>query len=468
MFELALAVVDDGDEVIIPTPCWVSFPDQIRLCGGEPVFVESRADDGFRLRARTILDAITDRTRAIVLNSPCNPTGGMIDGDDLRAIVEAAAARGILVVSDETYERFVYDGPAFTSCAAFAAAHPETVVVVGSFSKTYAMTGWRLGYALGPTTVMNGLAAIQSHATSNPTSFAMPGALAAMREAEPDVRAMIEEFRIRRDLVVDLLNALPGVTCNAPAGAFYAFPHVAGCYRAGEGSTEFAERLLEEARVAVVPGAAFGNDEHVRLSFACSRDDLREGLRRMAAMLGAILSGVRRRHLAFEQCLDRGASRRGQVAGARCRERAVGERRLVLVPFAGAPGEPALAILVEHADFAVEELRELDAPAGAALDRLVGQDPTDREQPVAAHDHVELRLDHPPDPVTAVEGAAEAAEDDRHADVALLELGVAQDRDVRLALHDVTLEGDRHLGDAVALGTAAELGLGALVPAADQ
>jgi aspartate aminotransferase len=209
----------------------------------------------------------------------------MIDGDDLRSIVEAAAARGILVVADETYERFVYDGPAFTSCAAFAAARPETVVVVGSFSKTYAMTGWRVGYALGPASVMRGLAAIQSHATSNPTSFAMTGALAALRSAEPDVRAMIEEFRARRDLVVDLLNALPGVTCSAPAGAFYVFPHVAGSFAPGEGSTEFAERLLEQARVAVVPGAAFGNDEHVRLSFACSREDLREGLRRMDAML---------------------------------------------------------------------------------------------------------------------------------------------------------------------------------------
>jgi aspartate aminotransferase len=287
LFELALAVVDDGDEVIIPTPCWVSFPDQVKLCGGRPVFVESRAGDGFRIRARGVLEAITPATRAIVLNSPCNPTGGMIDGDDLRSIVEAASARGVLVVSDETYERFVYDGPAFTSCAAFAQAHPETVVVVGSFSKTYAMTGWRVGYALGPASVMRGLAAIQSHATSNPTSFAMTGALAALRHAEPDVRAMIEEFRARRDLVVDLLNALPGVTCTAPAGAFYVFPHVAGCFAPGEGSARFAERLLEEARVAVVPGAAFGNDGHVRLSFACSREDLREGLRRMAAMLRA-------------------------------------------------------------------------------------------------------------------------------------------------------------------------------------
>jgi aspartate aminotransferase len=270
----------------------VSFPDQVRLCGGRPVFVESHAGDGFRIRARPVLGAITAATRAIVLNSPCNPTGGMIDGDDLRAIVEAAAARDILVVSDETYERFVYDGPAFTSCAAFAAARPDTVIVVGSFSKTYSMTGWRVGYALGPTSVMQGLAAIQSHATSNPTSFAMSGALAAQRAAEPDVLAMIDEFRIRRDLVVEGLNALPGVTCSPPAGAFYAFPHVAACYRTGEGSTEFAERLLEEARVAVVPGAAFGNDAHVRLSFACSREDLREGLRRMGAMLGASSAGA--------------------------------------------------------------------------------------------------------------------------------------------------------------------------------
>jgi aspartate aminotransferase len=285
LFELALAIVDDGDEVIIPSPCWVSFPDQVLLCGGRPVLVPADAADGFRIRADGVLDAITGATRAIVLNAPCNPTGGMIERDDLRRIVEAAAERGILVVSDETYERFVYDGCVFTSAAAFAAEHPDTVVVVGSFSKTYAMTGWRIGYALGPGEVLGGVAAIQSHATSNPTSFAMYGALAAIEGAEADVRAMIDEFRVRRDLVVEALNAIRGVSCRPPSGAFYAFPRVAERYRDGEGSTEFAERLLEEARVAVVPGAAFGDDAHVRLSFACSRESLREGLDRIARHL---------------------------------------------------------------------------------------------------------------------------------------------------------------------------------------
>jgi aspartate aminotransferase len=285
LFELALALFDDGDQVIIPSPCWVSFPDQVKLCGGTPVLVPTDAADGFRIRADAILDAIGPATRAVVLNSPCNPTGGMIAGDDLRRIVEACAARGIVVVSDETYERFVYDGPPFTSCAAFAAEHPSTVVVVGSFSKTYAMTGWRIGYALGPPPVLAGLAAIQSHATSNPTSFAMTGAVAALAGAEADVRAMIDEFRARRDLVVAALNAIPGVTCSPPAGAFYVFPRVAERYRDGEGSIEFAERLLEEARVAVVPGAAFADDAHVRLSFACSRENLREGLSRISALL---------------------------------------------------------------------------------------------------------------------------------------------------------------------------------------
>jgi aspartate aminotransferase len=151
------------------------------------------------------------------------------------------------------------------------------------------MTGWRIGYALGPAPVLAGLGAIQSHATSNPTSFAMSGALAALRHAEADVRAMIDEFRVRRDLVVAGLNAMPGVTCQPPAGAFYAFPRVAERFRDGEDSAGFAERLLEEARVAVVPGSAFGDDAHIRLSFACSREDLGEGLRRMAAMLGKVL-----------------------------------------------------------------------------------------------------------------------------------------------------------------------------------
>jgi aspartate aminotransferase len=286
LFELALAVFEPGQEVVIPSPCWVTFPEQIRFAGALPVHVPTSAADGFRVRAEPVVAALSERTRAVLLNSPCNPTGGVVEAEDLRAIVEEAARRGLLVVSDETYERFLYDGAAHASAAALAAEFPETVVLVGSFSKTYAMTGWRIGFTAGPPGLIAAVDAIQSHATSNPTSFAMVGALEALRGAEEAVVGMIAEYQWRRDYLVPRLNALPGVACPPPAGAFYAFPDVSRCYRDGRrGSVDFSEFLLEKAGVAVVPGAAFGADDHVRLSFACSRETLARGLDRLADVL---------------------------------------------------------------------------------------------------------------------------------------------------------------------------------------
>jgi aspartate aminotransferase len=287
LFETALAVFEDGQEVVLPSPAWVSLPEQIRFAGAVPVLVPTSGDDGFRIHAGPLLDAVTERTRAILINAPCNPTGGVISAEDLRTVVELAASRGLLVISDETYFRFVYGGLPPVSAAALAAEFPDTVIVVGSFSKTFAMTGWRVGYMLGPAPVVRAVEIIQSHATSNPTSFAMIGALEALRSAEPSVKVMIAEYAARRELLIPRLNELPGFVCRPPDGSFYAFPHVAACYGPGRGedSTAFTEFLLEKARVAVVPGAAFGSDEHIRISFACSRETLAEGLRRLAAVL---------------------------------------------------------------------------------------------------------------------------------------------------------------------------------------
>ena len=287
LFELALALFDEGDEVVLPSPYWVSFPEHIRFAGAMPILVECSVRDGFAIHAEAIVDAMTPATRAVLLNSPCNPTGGVVGAADLQAIVEACASRGILLISDETYERFVYDAVPFASAAALATRFPETVVVVSSFSKAYAMTGWRLGFALGPAEVIRKVAEIQSHATSNPTSFAMVGALAALRGAEAEVESMIAEYQQRRDLVSSGLERIPGIECLPPAGAFYAFPRVANCRPDGwHGSVAFAELLLEEARVAVVPGVAFGADDHIRISFACSRQDLEDGLRRIETVTG--------------------------------------------------------------------------------------------------------------------------------------------------------------------------------------
>jgi aspartate aminotransferase len=286
LFEVALAVFDDGQEVVLPSPSWVSLPEQIRFAGATPVDVPTTGADGFRIHADAVLAAVTERTRAILLNAPCNPTGGVVSPEDLRRIVEVAASRDLLVISDETYMRFVYGGLPSVSAASLAGEFPETVVVVGSFSKTYAMTGWRVGYLLGPQEVVKAVEVIQSHATSNPTSFAMVGALEALLHAEPSAVEMIAEYAGRREMLIPRLNQIPGFACRPPDGAFYAFPHVAACYRPGrQGSVAFSEFLLDKARVAVVPGAAFGSDDHIRISFACSRETLAEGLERMTAVL---------------------------------------------------------------------------------------------------------------------------------------------------------------------------------------
>ncbi|MEM6454096.1 MAG: pyridoxal phosphate-dependent aminotransferase [Acidobacteriota bacterium] len=286
LFELAMTLIDEGDEAIVPVPAWVSFLEQIRFAGGTPVTVSLAADDAFAVHAAPIIDALTPRTRMVVLNAPSNPTGGLMAADELRAIVEACAARGVVVVCDETYERFVYDNATCASGAALAAEFPETIVVVGSFSKTYAMTGWRVGFALGAETLIAKLGAVQSHMTSNPTSFAMAGALAALDGAESDVRTMLATFARRRDLVVERLDAMPGVTCAPPQGAFYVFPDVSAHYQPGRAdSVAMAEFLLEQAGVAVVPGVAFGNDRHIRISFACSAQELETGLDRIAVAL---------------------------------------------------------------------------------------------------------------------------------------------------------------------------------------
>jgi aspartate aminotransferase len=286
LFESALALYEEGDEVVLHTPAWVTFAEQIRFCGAQVVEVPTRGDDGFAIHADALLGALTGRTRAVVLNSPCNPTGGTIGATDLRKLVEGCARRGVLLLADETYERFVYDGAPTLSVASLAAEFPDTVVIAGSFSKTYAMTGWRLGYLIGPRELVDAAGRIQSHATSNATSFAMVGALAAMESAEADVRAMVAEFEARRDLLVPRLNALPGVSCRTPGGAFYVFPDVSSHFGPElPGSVEFAERLLEEEAVAVVAGEAFGSDRHVRISFACARETLEQGLERLERFL---------------------------------------------------------------------------------------------------------------------------------------------------------------------------------------
>jgi aspartate aminotransferase len=282
LFEVALALLEPGDEVVIPSPCWVSLPDQARLAGAEPVFVPATAADGFAIRAEPLLAALGPRTRVVVLNSPCNPTGGLITAEDLARLVEGCARRGVVVVSDETYDRFVWDGHQHACIAALAREYPSTVVLVGSFSKTYAMTGWRLGYVFAPKPILGAVRTVQSHATSNVTTFAMHGALAALEHGEAEVRERLLEYQARRDLLAEGLLALPGFELVPPAGTFYAFPDCSACLGPGlDGSTAFAAYLLESGGVVAVPGEAFGDDRHLRFSFAASRATISQALERL-------------------------------------------------------------------------------------------------------------------------------------------------------------------------------------------
>lgn len=270
-------LINPGDEVIIPAPFWLSYPEMVRVAGGVPVFVKTSVEDGFLMSAAQLEAAITPKTVAVVMNSPSNPTGMMYTPEQLRAIGEVAIRHDIWVVSDEIYEKMVYGGVEQASMAAFGQDFYDHTITVNGFSKTFAMTGWRLGYAAGPKPFMKALFALQSHMASAPNTFAQWGAIAALKEAAPDVAVMVKAFAERRERIYTLLSAIPGIKCPKPDGAFYVFPDISSF---GLTSLEFAQRLLEEQHVAVVPGVAFGDDTCVRLSYACSMENIEEGLRR--------------------------------------------------------------------------------------------------------------------------------------------------------------------------------------------
>ena len=283
LFNLMLALVADGDEVIIPVPYWVSFPDQVAFAGGKPVFAQTERADHFRPTLRVIEAVATDRTRGVIINSPCNPSGAVIEEAELRAIVEFCQSRGLFLVFDETYEFFVYEGRKHVSAFRYFEQYPETVAVVNSMSKTFAMTGWRLGYAVAHPAIISALGKIQSHSTSNPSSISQAAAIGALNGDDSAVRRMFEAYVERRAWLVEAINRIEGIHCDAPDGAFYIFPDVKELYgrRGIHSSTEFADFLLEKAQVAVVPGDAFGAGDFVRISYATSMDRLQEGVARI-------------------------------------------------------------------------------------------------------------------------------------------------------------------------------------------
>jgi aspartate aminotransferase len=287
LFNLALALLEEGDEVIIPAPYWVSFPDQVAFAGGRPVFAPLDADQQFRPTLEAIASVASARTRGVILNSPCNPTGAVIRESELEKIVEWCASRDAFLIFDETYEFFVYEGVQHASAMKWFEQYPETIVVVNSMSKTFAMTGWRLGYAVAHPEIITALGKIQSHSTSNPSSIAQAAALEALRGDDSEVRRMYDAYAERRAWLVPAINGIEGFCCADPDGAFYIFPDVSAFFGKGgiTGSQSFANFLLDEARVAVVPGGAFGNDAFVRISYATSMERLREGVARIEAAM---------------------------------------------------------------------------------------------------------------------------------------------------------------------------------------
>ena len=280
-------LINPGDEVIIPVPFWLSYPEMVRVAGGIPVFVKTSVEDGFLMSPEQLEAAITPRTVAVVMNSPSNPTGMMYTPEQLRAIGEVAINHDLWIVSDEIYEKMVYGDVQQASMAAFGPEFYDHTITVNGFSKTFAMTGWRLGYAAGPKPFMKALFALQSHMASAPNTFTQWGAIATLQEAGPDVDTMVKAFTERRDRIYQLISAIPGIKCPKPDGAFYVFPDISSF---GLTSLEFAARLLEEKHVAVVPGIAFGDDSCVRLSYACSMDNIEEGLSRFADFCASLNS----------------------------------------------------------------------------------------------------------------------------------------------------------------------------------
>jgi aspartate aminotransferase len=296
LYNLFMALLDPGDEVVIPAPYWVSYPDMVLLAGGVPVILPTEASRGFAPDPAALERLLTDRTRAIVINTPSNPTGASWDAGTLRAIGELCAARGVLIVSDDIYRSLVYGDARYTSIASLSPDIARQTILVDGVSKTYAMTGWRIGYAAGPVELIRAMGTIQGQSTSNPTHIAQVAALAALTGPQECVGEMRAAFDERRREMVARLRAMPGVSLHEPRGAFYCFPDLSAHVgrRAPSGApladdVALCNYLVEEGRVAVVPGSGFGAPGFVRLSYACSMNDIRNGLDRMGEALGRLV-----------------------------------------------------------------------------------------------------------------------------------------------------------------------------------
>jgi aspartate aminotransferase len=288
LFNAIQVLVDHGDEVILPVPYWVSFKDIVRYAGGNCVLFETDEAQGFRITAEMVANLVTSRTKLIILNSPSNPSGAVMTPEDLREVMKFASERGIWVISDECYVYLNYTGKRFS--VGSLREYRERMVIVGSLSKTYAMTGWRLGYVLAPPQVVSAMQKLQSQSTSNPTSIVQKAAVEALKGPQQCVEDMRQEYIKLRDHVVKGLRSIPGVKCTLPEGAFYTYPNISSFFGRGgiNSAADLAGRLLREAHLATVPGEGFGTREHIRISYATSIGELDRGLERMRKFLSAL------------------------------------------------------------------------------------------------------------------------------------------------------------------------------------
>jgi len=291
IYNALFAILNPGDEVLLPAPCWVSYPEMVKMVGGVPVMVTAAEEEGFIVTAQKLAQYVTPNTKALILNSPSNPTGVTYPEEVLREIAQLAVEKGFYIISDEIYEKLIYDGRSHVSIAQMSEEVKAQTIVINGISKAYAMTGWRIGYAAAPAPIAKAIRSFQSQATSNPNSIAQYAAAVALTNGEEEIRSMVKEFDERRKLMHHLVNEIPGLSARMPSGAFYLMMNISGVFgktyhgQKINGSQDFARILLEDAKVAVVPGAPFGDDRFVRLSYATSRDRIRRGLDRIAGFV---------------------------------------------------------------------------------------------------------------------------------------------------------------------------------------
>jgi aspartate aminotransferase len=279
LFNAILTLCDKDDEVIIPVPYWVTYPELVKLASATPVYLRTREEEGFKINPQDLKKIVSRKTKVIIINSPSNPTGTAYDSNDLEEIAKIAFSDGIYVVSDEIYEKVLYNG---MNHASIATLDKEKTLIVNGVSKSYSMTGWRIGYLAGPAPIVSAMNRLQSQSTSNPTSISQKAAVAALKGSDVCVQKMTKAFEERRDYIVNRLNSIPKVHVRKPEGAFYVFPNIS---KFGVESAHLAQRLLEEAHVAVVPGAPFGSDDHIRISYATSMESIKKGMDRIESFL---------------------------------------------------------------------------------------------------------------------------------------------------------------------------------------